>query len=373
MSPGGVAARGGVVATISPGSFARSLDSGASFGPQVPLEPTARAVAVVSGRGSVAVSRGDGSFVHVWDEDLNRTPPDTVIVRKPPRVTNLSSATFAFESVPEGAGFECSINDAPFTSCASPLTLEDLSEGRRLFRVRARDADGYVDPTSASWMWTVDLTPPEFEITSAPSGRVGSSEADITFAGAEPLGYTCALDGRVPAPCVSPYELRGLGEGPHDAVVTAADAAGNTSSRSARWIVDLSPPAVTLVAAPPAYTSSTSAVVEFDVDDADALLACALDGTALPGCRSPVRLESLSEGPHRLLLRATDVFGRVGELPVTWHVDRSSPHVQLTWPRRGAVTCSARRSTRPGMPRSWSLPRRSCCGRRRPTTSVWRW
>ena len=60
------------------------------------------------------------------------------------------------------AGFQCSLDNSPFTNCAttSPATISynSLATGQHTFAVRAVDTQGNVDPTPATFSWTV-LTP----------------------------------------------------------------------------------------------------------------------------------------------------------------------------------------------------------------------
>ena len=60
-----------------------------------------------------------------------------------------------------GAGaYECSVDGAAFTPCASPVSLSGLAPGRHTLEVRAVDEDGRVDPTPAAWAFDVPAAPP---------------------------------------------------------------------------------------------------------------------------------------------------------------------------------------------------------------------
>jgi hypothetical protein len=82
-----------------------------------------------------------------------------------PPVTTLtgSAPTFSFSSDEAGSVFECSLDSAPFSACASPQTLTGLGVGSHTFAVRAIDPVGNVDPTPATASFTVDppATPPK--------------------------------------------------------------------------------------------------------------------------------------------------------------------------------------------------------------------
>jgi pectate lyase len=83
--------------------------------------------------------------------------PDTTITSGPPAITSSADARFEFTSE-AGAGFECSLDGATFTACTSPKTYTGLTVGLHAFRVRA-SAGGQIDPTPASYSWTVGPSP----------------------------------------------------------------------------------------------------------------------------------------------------------------------------------------------------------------------
>jgi hypothetical protein len=56
------------------------------------------------------------------------------------------------------AGFQCSLDGTPYAPCASPAGYSALAIGNHTFRVRAIDTSGNVDPSPASFTWTV-ITP----------------------------------------------------------------------------------------------------------------------------------------------------------------------------------------------------------------------
>jgi hypothetical protein len=83
------------------------------------------------------------------------TPPDTTIVAGPSGlnskrgVTNDRTPSFAFTSSEQASTFECQVDGSAWASCSSPYTTSKLDRGTHRFSVRARDAAGNVDPTSA--------------------------------------------------------------------------------------------------------------------------------------------------------------------------------------------------------------------------------
>ena len=105
------------------------------------------------------------------------TPPETTIVSSPPSTTTSTSASFSFNSTESGSSFECQLDGAAFGSCNSPKSYSGLSVGSHTFTVRATDPAGNVDPTPASWSWTVQSPPPP-----PPSGCVAGATQATTAA-----------------------------------------------------------------------------------------------------------------------------------------------------------------------------------------------
>jgi glucose/arabinose dehydrogenase/PKD repeat protein len=104
-------------------------------------------------------------------------PPDTTITSGPSGAVENSSAAFSFTSSEPGSTFRCRLDGAAFSSCSSPKSYANLSDGPHTFRVRAIVAAGNSDPTPAVRTWKVDTTAPN--ITS-PSPVPKSTTEDRT-------------------------------------------------------------------------------------------------------------------------------------------------------------------------------------------------
>ena len=87
-------------------------------------------------------------------------PVDTTITSGPDAVTGSTSATFTFTSSPAGGTFKCSLDNALFAACTSPISYSSLLAGSHRFQVYATDSLGNVDPTPAIYNWTIgDIVP----------------------------------------------------------------------------------------------------------------------------------------------------------------------------------------------------------------------
>ncbi|QDE70500.1 cell envelope biogenesis protein OmpA [Myxococcus xanthus] len=314
-----------------------------SFTPTADLSVGAHTVnAYAQLQGVSSVLSNTNSFTVVTDT----TPPDTTIVSGPPAVTNSASATFDFSSNESPVTYECSLNGGPFVACTDPQTFTGLSEGNQTLAVRARDAAGNVDPTPATYAWTVDTTAPETTIVSGPSGTTTSSSATFDFSSNEsPVTYQCSLDGAPFVACTDPQTFTGLADGAHTLAVRAVDAAGNVDSTPATrtWTVDATAPDTTIVSGPPAVTNSTSATFDFSSNESPVTYQCSLDGAPFVACTDPQTFTGLSQGNHTLAVRAVDAAGNVDPTPATyaWTVDTTAPETTIVSGPSGTTTSSS--------------------------------
>ena len=259
------------------------------------------------------------------------TAPETTIDSGPADPSNSSLAEFAF-SADEEATFVCSLDGAlrvlrvRRASRASPRVPTALE-------VRASDRAGNVDPEPALHRWTIDLTPPETSIDSAPAAATSSTSASFAFSAEEVSSFECRLDGGAFTDCSSPQGYVGLGEGTHTFDVRAIDRAGNVDETPARavWTVDLTPPETSIDARPADPTNSSSATFAFSAGE-QATFVCSLDGAPFAACSSPSSYDGLGEGRHTFAVRAVDAVGNTDATPAghAWTVDQTAPQTTIS-------------------------------------------
>jgi len=140
------------------------------------------------------------------DPDPNPNPgpapdtnaPETTITSGPVEgvKVNDNDPSFQFSSSEPGSGFECKLDAAAFTACASPRAFTDIAEGLHTFAVRATDAAGNVDATPATRSWTVDTVPSLFDLdltedclyaTNPPGAQLGLVTLDLPAIGDTPV------------------------------------------------------------------------------------------------------------------------------------------------------------------------------------------
>ncbi len=182
-----------------------------------------------------------------WQVDM--VPPQTSLNSGPKNLTNQTSATFEFSANESNSTFQCSLDEAAFLDCISPKTYEGLVEGNHKFQVRGVDAAGNLDDTPAGpHLWSIDTTPPDTTITTAPASAISSTEVSFSFSADETDStFECNIDGGAYVVCISPVNYTGLTNGSHNFSVRAIDSVGNTDKTPAShdWVIDTVPPVIT--------------------------------------------------------------------------------------------------------------------------------
>lgn len=261
---------------------------------------------------------------YMWTIDA--TPPLVAITGFPPHVTNATTAQFVF-TVTGATTIACKLDTGTPVTCTSPWTYTGLADGSHNFFVVATDAAGNV--TNQLWPWTVDTVPPVLSITSSPPDPSSSSSAQLAFTTSGATSETCSLDGATATGCSNTVSYTGLADGMHTVTVRAADDAGNSTTRTATWTVDTTPPALALTSTPPSVTGMADAQFAFTAVGA-VTVTCQLDGGAATACTSPTSYTGLAEATHTFTLRGTDAAGNTATKTYTWTVDTTPPAVTLT-------------------------------------------
>jgi hypothetical protein len=205
----------------------------------------------------------------LWNGAPPATPngaPDTQITGSPLAATPSTSATFTFSGnddvTPAGSlTFQCQLDvadTAPWTACTSAASYSGLADGSHIFRVRAVDGSGNVDPQPAVYTWTVDQVAPETVIGNGPGATTTSTSATFTFVSPETGStFTCSLDTAPFTACVTGLTYTDLALGAHTFQVKATDAAGNVDGSPASYSWTINPGAP--VDCGPAQTMSSVA------------------------------------------------------------------------------------------------------------------
>ncbi len=283
---------------------------------------------------SVATAQGLGAFQRASG------PPKPTITDAPIRPTVATSATFGFSGL--AVAFECSIDDAAFRACSSPVTYKGLKVATHTFKVRGRDAAG--DPgDAAQYSW--EIVPPAD--TTVPAGVVPrpvmisvpvkpwvSRNATFAWGSRGAPASQCALDRAGWAKCASPKSYRGLSLGTHVFHVRGVNGSRHSSVNSFTWTITegAAPEAPTIVGGPDLDTTSTDAVFTFDVPPG-MQFQCSLDQSGWQPCTNPAIYVGLGAGSHTFCTRSIGPTG-IPSLPscTTWVIHSSDQNANAQTP-----------------------------------------
>src|SRR6266487_1091117 len=262
--------------------------------------------------------------------------------------------------------FECSIDGQDFVTCVSTNTI-NVADGTHTFRVRSEDKDGIKDLTPASFIWTVDTTPPATSINSAIDGnnntisKNGNSESrsmKFAFSGTDTGGvgvdhFECNIDNSKFVTCTSPFTFPNLlKDGTHTFKIRSEDNVGNISPSptSFTWTVDTVPPTTTIdvvvngnksAVTNGSNTGSKSMTFSFSANDTGGKegggvginhFECNIDNSKFVTCTSPFIFPNLlKDGSHTFKVLSEDNAGNKDLTPAsfTWIVDTVAPIISI--------------------------------------------
>lgn len=259
--------------------------------------------------------------------------PNTTILSKPANPTNLTSASFTFNSNQTGSTFECNLDGAGYAACTSPRVFTGLASGAHTFLVKATDTTAHTDATPASLTWTIEQTAPTVSLT-APADNAavtGSFTLSATAADSFKMGRVEVLingsvvgsDSTATAGSYSYlWNSTSRGDGPVTLQARAVDAAGNKTTSASRTLNMDNAPNTTITSGPTGTVTATSATFSFTATQAGSTFECSLDAGAYAACISPVSYTGLAVGAHTFKVRATDATGHVDSTPAlrTWKI-----------------------------------------------------
>ena len=137
---------------------------------------------------------------HSWTSVADTVPPQTAMLTGPVTPTIEPDVEFTFSGTDNATPellvvFECSVDGGVFEPCDSPESVQGIDPGVHTFEVRAVDLAGNVDPTPASFTWTV-VGPPVTSFVSGPAPASTASAATFVFTSDQPGStFECSLDG----------------------------------------------------------------------------------------------------------------------------------------------------------------------------------
>jgi hypothetical protein len=117
---------------------------------------------------------------------VDRTPPDTIITGGPTGPLHDEEPTFTYESTEPRYTFDCAFDDEPWHPCAD--NVGGIGVGEHVFKVRAYDQAGNVDPTPAEHPFRIIDQAPSASLTLDQSGGPAPLDVEGTVGGTDPDG-----------------------------------------------------------------------------------------------------------------------------------------------------------------------------------------
>ena len=312
---------------------------------------------------------------------VDTVAPETTINTGPAALTRDATPSFTFSADEPGAEFECKLDTGAYEPCSSPRRLSALADGEHTFFVRAKDPAGNTDATPDTRTFTIDTTAPVVTLGQFPRPLGNDPNPRFTFGATETVTYVCTLESTgqptVTGQC-GPDEIvyTALVERFWTFTLQATDEAGNVTTVSKNFRVDLTAPITSFSEGPEGLTTDSSPTFAFAAAPPDATFACSLDGAPFAPCTTPTTLGPLADGRHTFTVRATDLAGNtdLAGATRTFTVDGPPPTSSSPAPRRSCTAarsrsrCARMRAAPRSSARSTALRTaraRPCCARRR--------
>ncbi|WP_245814461.1 CARDB domain-containing protein [Cystobacter ferrugineus] len=214
------------------------------------------------------------------------------------------------------------------------------AEGSNVITFSARDTagnDGRLKPRSGnpiSFKVEGDAQKPVIVIAGVEDGGFykGSVSPVVTVSDSHLAGSTVTLNG---VPFVSGRRVEE--EGSYQLLVRAQDAAGNESSASATFVVDLTTPVITVSGVSDGELLSRSVTPVVSVTDSYlATRSILIDGRPwFP------RTTISTDGPHVIEVNASDKAGNTKLVKVSFTIDKTPPDIVISGVERGGIYGSA--------------------------------
>jgi CSLREA domain-containing protein len=246
-------------------------------------------------------------------------PPASATITGGPEIdppTRDNTPEFTFTSGEPNATFRCAIDAGPYAPCASPYTTAPLPDESYTLHVKAVDAAGNEDPSSATRVFTIDTTVPQTTISVGPSGPTAFADVEFRFkAGNEShaVSYSCRIGTEMFTACDERFVRLGMADGEYVFEVFATDRAGNVEDPPVKrtFRVDTTAPQTTITGGPDVLKPDERGTWTFAADEPAARFLCGIDQAPNFECSSPYTDVDhvLAPGPHTFRVAAVDLVG----------------------------------------------------------------
>jgi hypothetical protein len=291
---------------------------------------------------------------------IDLTPPSATITSPAEgQVTNDTTPTIEWTGVDEGSDiyyYEMSVDGGSWQNQSANLsvTLPSLDGGSHIVRVKAYDHAGR--SSMATVNFTVDPTPPDFDIIQPANGDVCSdstvmvtwtditdefstvTSCEVRIRNATLLGVWVDVGTSTHAAW-----LTNTPEGSWTIDVRAYDAGGNARTQSRTILVDLEGPFVQITSPMDGAFTYINSVEWTAVDNITTVVSASYSLGGMDGLWRTVSIDGifaipgLAEGLNNLTLRVSDEAGHCGYANVSFIYDTSDPTISMIKPMNGEM------------------------------------
>ena len=260
------------------------------------------------------------------DYTLDATAPAAPTVSAPPALTNSKTVALTISDTEGTATLTCVLTGPGGGTVSSgacsgsvPFDTTGHADGTYTLVVTATDTAGNTSTTTVTWVR--DTTPPPAPTVSAPPAFTRQPAVTLTISDGEAgVALTCALSG--PGGTVSSgacpgdgaFDMSGRPDGTYTLVVTATDAADNTSTTTVSWVRDTAAPVKPVVAAPSSPARNRAPSFTVTEPEWPVTWTCTVSGPSTVvvtqcGLTVVVDLNGAADGLYTLSVTATDPAG----------------------------------------------------------------
>jgi hypothetical protein len=259
-------------------------------------------------------------------------------------LTNNSSFNGTFTSTPAATSYTCQRDNLAAVSCtpSTNLNYSGLTTQQHSLVARAFNSSNTQIGT-ATYTWTVDVTPPTVAVTPA-SPSTSASSVTFTFnpadVGSSVAQVRCYVNGTEGNCNTNTSHTMNVSNGPQTFRVRVDDQAGNQSfSNLVSWTTDIAPTSVTVAITSPSIpsggiTNQTSFSSTLTSSSTSGLITYTCEITGSPETPCPIGNYSrtgLTTGATTLTIRAKNSSSVVvGSASHSWTVDTAAPTVAVT-------------------------------------------
>ncbi|WP_211247018.1 CARDB domain-containing protein [Methermicoccus shengliensis] len=240
-------------------------------------------------------------------------------------------------------------NSTPVSGTSLNATMTGLTDGTHTVYVYAKDTANNLNVTSVTF--TVDTQGPSITITKpVANGRYNGTIWIEAYANDSVSQMWYNIDGGTNStPVSAPLSttVSGLSQGTHTLNVYAKDSVGNVETRNVSFIVDTTPPTVSITTPAEGQTTNSSVVLSATANE-NADFYYSVDngswtqfGTSTTSAQTTL---ALTGGAHTVVVRAYDIMtegtGNMGSATVNFTVDATGPTITIHSPAPTTYTTS---------------------------------